>query len=233
MTSKEVLSQLKAMGRESIKKVLTNHGAPPNHLGVKVDDMKKIQKQVKKDYKLSLELYASGVPDAQYLAGLIADEKQMTKKDLKHWVENATWHAVNEFTVAWITAESNHGWELGLEWIDSEKENVQISGWSTLANLVAIKQDDELDIKELRSLLKRVEKEIGKAGNRLKYTMNSFLISVGGYVNELSAEALRIGKNLGKLTIDMGNTACKVPYAPDYIQKMLNRGVRKKKMARC
>jgi len=33
----------------------------------------------------------------------------------------------------------------------------------------------------------------------------------------------------------MGGTSCKVPYAPDYIQKVINRGIlgKKRKMARC
>ena len=233
MTSKEILAQLRSMGSESIKKVLAKHGAPANHLGVKIGDMKPIQKQVKKDYKLSLELFDSGIPDAQYLAGLIADETKMTKKDLQHWVDTASWHAINEFTVAWIAAESEHGWELGLKWISSKKEDVQLSGWATLASWVSLKDDAELDIKELKNLLKRVEKEINIAGDRVRYAMNGFVIAAGGYVKDLSAEAIRIGKALGPLTIDMGNTACKVPYAPEYIQKMLGKGVKKKKMARC
>lgn len=233
MTAKEILAELKTMATESNKKVLTNHGAPATLYGVKIEDQKKIQKKVKKNYELSIELYDSGIPDAQYLAGLIADETRMTKKDLQHWIETATWGMVSEYTVAWIAAESDHGWELALNWIDDKKEYIQAAGWNTIASLVAIRPDEELDIKELRKLLKKVEKEIGTAENRVRYCMNNFVISVGGYVQELTAEALATGKAIGKLTIDMGGTACKVPYSPDYIRKMLDRGVKKKKMARC
>jgi len=233
MTAAEVIAQLKEMGHENIRRIYLNHGGPENGFGCKIEDMKKIQKKIKKDYKLSLELYDSGISDAQYFAGLIADETRMTKKDLQHWADTAIWHMQSEYTVAWIAAESKYGWELALKWIDSKKESLQLSGWSTLASLVAIKDDAELDKKELKNLLKRVEKELPVAANRLKYSMNSFLIAAGGYVKELSAEAQRIGKSLGKLTIDMGKTSCKVPYAPDYIQKMLDKGVKKKKMARC
>src|SRR5437763_17189054 len=102
MTANEVLVQLKEMGTESTRRILEKHGAAPNQYGVKVEDMKKIQKNVKKDYALSLELYNSGIPDAQYLAGLIADETRMTKKDLQHWAETASWHQLSEYTVAWI-----------------------------------------------------------------------------------------------------------------------------------
>lgn len=233
MTSKQILTELKTMGNENIRRIYINHGAPESQYGVKIEDLKKIQKKVRKDYQLSKELFDSGIPDAQYLAGLIADETKMTKKDLQHWAEMATWHMLSEYTVPWIAAESVHGWELALSWINSGKENLQSTGWSTLASLVSIKADEDLEIPVIKKLLHRVEKEIGKAPNRGKYAMNCFIISVGGYVKELSAEAIRVGKSIGQVTVDMGGTACKVPYSPDYIKKMLDRGVKKKKMARC
>ncbi len=233
MNSSEIIAELKTMATEPIKKIMSNHGAPPSQLGVKIEDMKKIQKRIKKDYALSLELYNSGVPEAQYLAGLIADENKMTKKDLEHWVKNASWHMVGEYTVPWIAAESNHGWDLATIWIDHKDPAIRASGWNTLSSLVAIRQDEDLDIKVLKDLLKRVEKEVHTADNRERYSMNQFVISVGGYVNALSAEALRVAKANGKLTVNMGNTACKVPFAPDYITKMLDKGIKKRKMARC
>ena len=44
-----------------------------------------------------------------YLAGLIADEKLISKEDLNYWVENASWHMIAEYTVPWIAAESKFG----------------------------------------------------------------------------------------------------------------------------
>jgi len=233
MTAKEILSRLKDMGTENTRRILEKHGAPPNQFGVKVEDMKTIQKKVKKDYALSLELYDSGIPDAQYLAGLVADETKMTKKDLQHWAETASWHQINEYTVAWIAAESDHGWGLGVKWINSNKPNVQSSGWSTLANLVAIKQDEELNTKELDNLLHRAQKEIPTAADRVRSTMNLFIISVGGYVKQLTEEAMNVAKSVGHLNINMDGTTRKLSYAPDSIQKLVSRGYKKKKEARC
>ena len=48
----------------------------------------------------------------QYMAGLIAIEIKMNKKDLDSWVKNAGWQMISGYTVAWIVAESKHGWEL-------------------------------------------------------------------------------------------------------------------------
>ncbi|MFT4640032.1 MAG: hypothetical protein ACI8T1_003357 [Verrucomicrobiales bacterium] len=50
MTPDEILTELESMGRDSIKKMLMkNHGIQEPRFGVKVGDMKKIQKRIKVD----------------------------------------------------------------------------------------------------------------------------------------------------------------------------------------
>lgn len=236
MTVDEVMAQLKEMGSAQTLKTFSNHGAPVDRMyGVKVGDMKTIVKKVKKNHDLSLALFRTGNSDAMYLAGLIADEKKISKADLQEWVKNAPWYMITEYTVAWIAAESPYGWELGLEWIDAPDETRQTAGWSTLSNWVALHPDEELDMGKLNELLDRVERTIHQSLNRTRYTMNGFVISVGGYVPLLTDKALAIGKRIGKVSVDMGGTACKVPGVSEYIMKMMDKGVigKKKKEARC
>src|SRR5438128_5126671 len=102
MTADEVVKELKAKGSESIKKVLLKHGAKEPFFGVKVEELKKIQKRIKKNHQLALELYDTGISDAMYLAGLITDDGQMTRKDLQRWVEQAYWYMLSEYTVPWV-----------------------------------------------------------------------------------------------------------------------------------
>jgi 3-methyladenine DNA glycosylase AlkD len=235
MTTQQILAELEAMGTENCKRIFMNHGAKEPLFGVKVQDLKKIQKQVKKNHELALELYATGNSDAQYLAGLIADEKRMTKEDLQGWAEKARWHMQSEYTVPWVAAESAHGYELALEWIDSSKDHLQATGWSTLSSLASIKADLELDLDVFESLLDRVEKEIHNASNRVRYVMNGFVIAVGCFIKPLTEEALKVARVIGTIHVEMGGTACKVPYAPEYIQKAIGKNSlgKKKKMARC
>ena len=71
MTATGIANQLEALGTDSYKKVLLNHGIQEPVFGVKIEELKKIQKRIKKDYQLALDLYDKGVYDAQYLAGLM------------------------------------------------------------------------------------------------------------------------------------------------------------------
>jgi hypothetical protein len=122
-----------------------------------------------------------------------------------------------------------------LDWIESSDDKVAVAGWGTLSSVVAVKADQELDVNTLRTLLHRVKSTIHQAPDRVRYKMNGFVISVGSYVSELSAEAIEIGEQIGTVTVDMGDTACKVPFAPDYIRKIseMGRVGKKRKTARC
>lgn len=235
MTAAEIVAALKPLGKESYKKTLKNHGIPEPFFGVSIEEMKKIQKRVKKDYQLALDLYDTGIYDAMYLAGLIADDIKMTKKDLQKWVENASCPMLCGFTVAWVAAESNHGRELGLKWIDSKIEKIACCGWATLSSLVAIKDDAELDIAELKKLLLRVQNTIHEQPDRVRLNMNGFVIAVGSYVAALTDAALQTAAKIGKVEVDMGDTDCKVPNATEKIQKVKDRGTigKKRKSAKC
>ncbi len=235
MTADEVVDELKSLGSEATKRTLMKHGVKEPIFGAKVEDLKKIQKRIKVNYQLALDLYDTGISDAMYLAGLIADDSKMSKKDLQKWVKGAHWSMLSEYTVPWVACGGKFGHELALEWIESRSERIASAGWSTLSSLVAVKPDSELDLGELRTLLKRVETTIHQQPNRVRYCMNGFVIAVGGYVEPLLNEAKTVAKAIGKVSVDMGGTACKVPLALEYIGKIEERGSvgKKRKTAKC
>jgi DNA alkylation repair enzyme len=235
MTVREILAELKPLGSDSYKKVMANHGVKEPFFGVKISDLQKIQKRIKKDYQLALDLYDTGNYDAMYLAGLIADDARMTKKDLQRWLANATHRPLASSTVPWVAAGNRHGWELALEWIDSKEPVTAEAGWATLRSLVSVTDDFELDLPELKRLLERVRKNIHQAPNDVRSQMNSFVIAVGSYVQPLTDRAIQTAEKIGRVTVDMGNTSCQVPFAPDYIRKVQTRGTiaKKRKSAKC
>src|SRR5215467_13002513 len=107
MTSKQILTELKSLGSESIKKILLKHGAKEPFYGVKVEELKKVQKKIKENQQqIALELYSSGIGDAQYLAALMANGALMSKKELQTWAETAGWQMISEFSVPWVASEN-------------------------------------------------------------------------------------------------------------------------------
>jgi hypothetical protein len=160
-TAKDVVKELNKLGSEGYRSVLRRHGAKDPLFGVKISELKKIQKRIKCDHQLALELYAAGIYDAMYLAGLIVDDHQMSKSDLQRWVEQANCAAISESTVACAAA----------------------AGWATLNCVIA----------------------------------------------------LTAAKRIGTITLDMGDTACKVPSAVEHINKAKLRSAigKKRKTVKC
>lgn len=235
MTTDEIVEELRKLGTEPYRKILRNHGAAEPLFGVKIEELKKIQKRIKRNHELALELYDTGIYDAMYLAGLIADDRRMTPEDLHHWVERAHCSGLAEYTVAWVAAESGHGYGLALEWIDSDLERTASAGWSTLGSLMALTDDADLDLDEIRRLLTRVRETLHGQPNRVRYAMNGFVIAVGAYVVALTESAIETARALGTVTVDMGGTACVVPSAEAYIEKIRKRGTlgKKRKTVKC
>ncbi len=145
----EIMAELQGKGSESLKKMLMKHGIKEPFFGVKIEQLKTIQKKVKRDYELAKGLFATGNADAMYLAGLIADDDKMSKADLQTWADEAVSNNISEYTVPWVAAEGKYGFELALEWIDDNREHVAATGWSTLSDVVALKPDNDLDIQTL------------------------------------------------------------------------------------
>ncbi|MER2997620.1 DNA alkylation repair protein [Pontibacter populi] len=235
MTAPEIMEQLESLGSQTIKNIYLNHGAKEPFYGVKVGDLKPIQKKLKKNYSLAKELYQTGNSDAMYLAGLIADEKAMTKADLQLWAEQAYWYMISEFTVAWVASESNYGFELAKEWIRSDDEKIATAGWATLSSLAAIKADTDLDLDYYSTQLDHVAQTIHDSPNRVRHTMNGFVIAVGCYVMPLTGKAKAVAQTIGKVKVNMGDTACKTPEAYSYLEKLEKTGRigKKRKTARC
>lgn len=238
MTSvKSIMSDLKAKGSEKTRKIYANHGMPAERtFGVSIADLKKIAKTIKGQQALAHELYETGNVDAMYLAGIVADGSEMTRKQLGGWADGAAGlQMISEYTVPWMTVENPLARELALEWIKSKKEHVASSGWCTYAGLIATQDDKELDLAEVEELLRRVVKEIHGAQNRVRYAMNLFVISVGCYVKPLLKQAKAAAEQLGAVSVDMNGTACKVPLASAYIAKVeaTGRVGKKRKTMRC
>jgi 3-methyladenine DNA glycosylase AlkD len=234
-SAQDILNELKPLGTDPYKKILLNHGAKEPFFGVKIEYLKKIHKRLKTDHQLALDLFDTGNYDAQYLAGLIADDRKMTKKDFQRWLTKANSPPIFGYTIAWVAAGSDHALPLALEWIDSKNQDIATAGWNTLAGLVASRDDKDLDLDQIKKLLDRATTTIHDQPDRARYAINSFIIAVGSYVKSLTAQAIAAAKKVGPVEVNMGNTACKVPDAAQYINKVKAKGAlgKKRKSVKC
>jgi 3-methyladenine DNA glycosylase AlkD len=236
-TVASIVADLKSKGKEQTRKIYARHGMDPERvLGVSVADLKVIAKSIRGQQALACELYSTGIMDAMYLAGMVTDGSKLTREQLGQWAESAAGlQMISEYTVPWVAVDHPQARALALEWMRSKKEHIAAAGWSTYAGIVSLQPDDALDFAEIQSLLDTVVKQVHIAPNRVRYTMNYFVIAVGGYIKPLLKQAKDAASKIGAVTVDMGETACKVPLATTYIEKIeaMGRIGQKRKTIRC
>ena len=234
-TVSQVMTELKKKGSAQTRKIFARHGAPEDMFGVKVADLKVIAKKIKGNQDLALELFDTGNSDAMYLAGMVADGSQMTNKQLNDWAKKGSWYYLSEYAIPGVVAENKNARTLALKWIKSKKPTIATTGWATYSGVIATSPDEELDLNEIKELLKQVETTIDDQPGRVRYTMNGFVIAVGSYVKPLLKQAKATAKKIGKVEVDMGGTSCKVPLATEYIAKVekSNRVGKKRKTTKC
>ena len=235
MKLNEVMKELKELGNPQTVKTFRNHGADGPMFGVKVGDLKKVLRKIKGDQELAMQLWDTGNSDAMYLASLVADGSKMTKTQLNAWAKSAWWYMLSGYAVPFVAAEHPDATEIALRWMKSKQEHIAAAGWATYSLVMASQPDEELNRDEIKALLGTVEKEIEQAPNRVRYNMNGFVISTGAYVKPLLRSAKAAAKRIGKVEVDMGDTACKVPLATDAIAKIesLGRVGKKRSSTKC
>lgn len=235
MTIDEVMAELKSLGKEQTLATYRRHGADGDLFGVQIGDLKKVLKKIKGDQELALALWDTGNGDAMYLAGLSADGRLMTRKQLDDWARTAWWYMLSGYSVPGVAAENEAACSLAMKWLKMKVPKRACAGWSTYSAVLSIRPDEELDLDEIKTLLKKVETEIHDAHDRVRYCMNGFVISVGSYVKPLLKTAKAAAKRIGVVEVDMGDTACQTPSAVDMIAKVESKGRvgKKRKTAKC
>lgn len=220
MTYAEVMAELKKLGTAQNIKIYKRHGAGDNLFGVSFANLNKLQKKIKIDHQLALQLWESGNTDARTLATMIVDPKQMTPSLADRWIKNLSSYGLVDL-LAGLFAKTLFAKEKMEEWMKSPKEFIRQCGYSILGGL--LKNGAGISETDCQRYLKTIEKEIHTSPNRARHSMNGAVIGIGVFKPALTAEAFATAKKIGKVEVDHGETGCKTPDAIEYIQKTLKR----------
>lgn len=228
MLVEEVLQQLESFGKEQYRKIYARHGVKGPQFGVSTADMKSIQKKIKRDHALAIQLWDSGYNEARELATLIADPAQVTDELAEKWVRELDNYGLTGY-FADLIAKTPMVREKMETWIKSEEEWIGRAGWTLLAIMAA--QDMSLPDSYFEPYLADAELRIHTAKNRIRDAMNNAIINIGLRNEALREKAYATAERIGEIDVDHGDTACETPNAIAYIERTLAYREKKKKKA--
>jgi 3-methyladenine DNA glycosylase AlkD len=219
MTVDDALKQLKALGDEKVRKHNTKYGAGDNQFGAKHGDIRVMAKKIKSDHELAMALWKTGNADAQLLAALVMNPKALSAKELDQLVRSVAFSHVADWLMSYVIKDHADKETLRQKWMAADDRWAARAGWSLTAGRVA-RSPEGLDVP---ALLARIESEMAGADPAVQWTMNSALAEIGIHNPKLRKRAIAIGEKLGIYRDYPVSKGCTSPFAPIWIEFMVNR----------
>ncbi|MDR2516268.1 MAG: DNA alkylation repair protein [Spirochaetaceae bacterium] len=208
METPEVMRELAALGKDSLKKRYIGNGAQEPLFGVATGAMKPLAKKTGKNQLLAEELYATGNYDAMYFAGIIAEPDNMGESDFNRWMEGAYFFMLSDFVVAVTLAEAKIAKMVAAKWLDSSRNLTVSGGWCCWSWLAGWRPDGEFETEFMRKLLQRAREDIVSHDGRARIAIRDFIIAAGVSYKPLHNEALMIAEAVDSRALDYDDAKC-------------------------
>ncbi|MDE0572798.1 DNA alkylation repair protein [Demequina sp. B12] len=219
MTEATVPAVMAALADLEDPKILAVNQRHGDDHAVNLTKVRAIAKSVKTNHDLALELWASGDSAARLVSLLICRPKNFSAAELDAMMRDARIPKVRDWLINYVVAKSPHMEDLRVAWFDDKDPMVAAAGWA-LTSLRVRKSPEGLDMPALLTL---IEQDMKDAPDRLQWEMNNTLANIGIENADLRDRALDVGERLEVLKDYPTPPNCTSPYAPAWINEMVNR----------
>ncbi|WP_197455160.1 DNA alkylation repair protein [Stieleria varia] len=217
MNLKDTLSELRRLGSDGTRQIYLRHGASEPLFGVKFGDLAGLKKRIGVDHELASLLWKTGNSDAQTLALMVIDPNQLKSKEIDDWMRGLDYDLLVGM-LAGVVAKTRFAITKWTKWSRAKSESSLVAAYSLVAHWLKQSPDDVPDT-VIEEALKRIADGIHDSPNRARHAMNNALIAIGVFSERHRGSAIRVAEQVGKVTVDHGQTGCKTPDAVKYIAK--------------
>ncbi|HEX6362701.1 MAG TPA: DNA alkylation repair protein, partial [Albitalea sp.] len=162
--------------------------------GVPVPDLRRIARRLGRDHALALALWRTGVPDAQLLAGLVADPARLDARQMDAWVHTIRSWDVCDGACLNAFVHSPLAWDRVAAWAVRHDEFVRRAAFALLATL-AVHDEAAADARFVQALA-LVEAAADDGRNFVRKAVNWALRNIGKRNAALHAAALACAQRL-------------------------------------
>jgi len=166
-------------------------------LGVSIQDLRRLAKDIPKNHSLALELWDTGIHEAKMLACYIDEIKEVTESQLETWVKDFnSWDLCDQCC-------SNHfdrtpfAYNKAVEWSKRNDEFVKRAGFVLMATLSV--HDKKAENKQFNTFFDRIKDECDDDRVYVKKAVNWALRQMGKRNQRLNEKAILVGQDLLKI----------------------------------
>lgn len=219
--AEEILTTFQKLGKPQTAAIYKRHGSGDNVFGVLTSEIAKVQKKIKVDHTLAMELWETANAEARILALQIADPKKLTRAGAEALLKDGPAHFLGCYLCG-LLAKTPIARETMDSWMSSPEEFTREMGYGIFSACLKNNPDSISDV-DAEKVMVTIEVEIQGSSNWARYAMNGALISIGVFKPTLRKRAIEAAKRIGKVEVDHGRTYCETPEAVVSMEKASKR----------
>jgi len=193
-----ILSHLNSLANPTNVEGMARFGINPhNTLGISVNTLRGIAREIGKDHDLAGELWASGIHEARILASLVDIPKQVTDEQMESWVKDLDSWDVCDQVCQNLFARTSFACQKALAWSGRSEEFVKRAGFVLMARLAvpsAKTADETLD-----GFLPIIAREASDERNYVKKAVNWALRQIGKRNRYLHAKTIAVAQQIERM----------------------------------
>ena len=191
----QALAALRAQARPEQLQAMARFGLTgEGRLGLAVPTLRALAREFKRDHELALALWDTAIPDAQILAGMVAEPDRLTLQQMDHWVAGMRAWDVCDQACLNAFVKSPLAWAAIPRGARRRPEFEKRAGFSLLA-VAAVHQKTRPDA-DFIACLPLIEAAADDERNFVKKSVNWALRQIGKRSAALREPALTVAERL-------------------------------------
>jgi 3-methyladenine DNA glycosylase AlkD len=187
--AKRALRELKSLGERRNVEGMARFGiVAKNVYGVPKPKLDELARKIGRNHSLGVELWETGNHDARILAGLVAERKLVTSKQMERWVRDFDNWDVCDGTCCHLFVFAKPAWQKAHSWGRRKKEFEKRAGFALAAFLAC--HDKEAPDAEFKKYLEVIEREAWDERNFVRKAVNWALRNIGKRNRALNRAAI-------------------------------------------
>ena len=193
-----ILKRLRSLANPRNVEGMARFGiSPRNTLGISVNDLRRIAKEIGRDHSLAQQLWKSGVHEARILAVLIDDCRRVTEQQMERWLKDIDSWDVCDGCSYHLFDKTPFAYRKSMEWSRRKEEFVKRAAFAMMAAL-AVHDKEARDAKFLK-FLPPIRRESTDERNFVKKAVNWALRQIGKRNVALNKAAIKTAQEIREI----------------------------------
>ena len=193
--TRDILRQLKALSIPANLAGMARYGInPTNRYGVSIPSLRGLARRIGNDHKLAIKLWATGIKDAQVLAGMIDEPDRVTSAQMERWVRDFDSWDVCDQVCGNLFDRTKFAHAKALAWSRRREEFVERAGFTLMACLAV--HDKKAADAAFEKFLPRIKDACEDERNYVKKAVNWALRQIGKRNRALNGKAIALAREL-------------------------------------